>query len=150
MTRVLFLHGLESGPCGNKAQVLSAIFGPNSVCAPDMQVSLHRFDKKNSMVRALVYSPQAWLLALATLVEIIILITDFDHGYFGLGVFALLFYVGMNIVRDVVRKVNEVCIALQKQALDTFRPDLVVGSSYGGGIALFLIARVGFFWWNIL
>ena len=42
------MHGLEGGPGGKKTQYLERHF---EVCAPDMQISLFRLTKANSILR---------------------------------------------------------------------------------------------------
>jgi predicted esterase YcpF (UPF0227 family) len=46
--RVLFMHGLESGPKGNKARLLREHF---ELQAPDMEVSTWRLDRRRSVTR---------------------------------------------------------------------------------------------------
>lgn len=48
---LLFLHGLESGPGGSKAQHLRKAFPNNSVLVPDMEMSAFSLTKRNSFLR---------------------------------------------------------------------------------------------------
>ena len=98
--RVLFMHGLESGPLGSKAQYLSGRF--QAVETPDMQMSLWRIDRRNSLTRSLLRTvvsglwPSQWVAGAMT------------ESLAG-------------------------CLEVQRAAVADFRPDVVVGSSWGGG-----------------
>ena len=49
--KVLFVHGLESGPTGSKARYLLSHFDSDYVIVPDMQMSVFDIQKENSVVR---------------------------------------------------------------------------------------------------
>ena len=52
--RLLYMHGLESGPGGSKDTYLRRHF---QVCMPDMKISLYRLSKSNSVLRNAVRQP---------------------------------------------------------------------------------------------
>jgi len=48
---IVFLHGLESGPNGQKARFLRRSFGADNVSVPDLHMSSTAVSKRNSFVR---------------------------------------------------------------------------------------------------
>ncbi|KRX09183.1 hypothetical protein PPERSA_05852 [Pseudocohnilembus persalinus] len=57
--KVLFLHGLESGVQGSKANYLRKNF--KEVCVPDLKISVYKLNKQNSILRKLLFNPKNWL-----------------------------------------------------------------------------------------
>ena len=49
--RILFLHGLESGPTGSKVQYMLKHFGKDAVIVPDLEMSLFDYSKENALIR---------------------------------------------------------------------------------------------------
>ena len=72
MVRVLFVHGLESGPHGSKVRYLKRVFGDRNVYCANMRMSLWRPDRANSLLRSGLrevarrwYRPWAWVQPVA-------------------------------------------------------------------------------------
>jgi hypothetical protein len=61
--RVLFMHGLESGPRGSKAKLLGRHF---DLLAPDMEMSLWRLDRRRSILRNVSSLPHSRSHSIAT------------------------------------------------------------------------------------
>ena len=63
--KVLFMHGLESGPRGSKDRYLRRYF---EVCTPDMKTSLFGLTRANSVIRNVLRRPLflGWAAAAAT------------------------------------------------------------------------------------
>ena len=49
--RILFIHGLESGPNGSKARYLTQHFGKEITIIPDMEMSVFNIFRRNSIIR---------------------------------------------------------------------------------------------------
>lgn len=59
-----------------------------------------------------------------------------------MGVLGLLTYgVSKYLYKRAVRGLLEKCISIQEKAIKEFKPDIVVGSSFGGGICVLLAMR---------
>ncbi|KAL1503376.1 hypothetical protein AB1Y20_011427 [Prymnesium parvum] len=107
MVRVLYCHGLESGPHGYKVEAMRA-WAETVTCA-DQEMSLINPLKRHSIVRSLAAvlfdeGPSGWLPA-------------------------------------AFQRSLEKCAQLQREALSSCgRVDVLVGSSWGGAVALKLLA----------
>lgn len=154
MIKVQFIHGLESGPLGAKVQHLRR--AGFVVLAPDMQMSVRRLDRENSVVRNLLRLPEP-RLAVAM-------------GALGAG---LLWSRGAGLVpeesamktrrmlpwamlagagvlagarhkawaRQALSRSFERCVALQARQIEAHDPDILVGSSWGGAVTMELVRR---------
>jgi predicted alpha/beta-hydrolase family hydrolase len=139
--RVLFMHGLESGPGGTKDRYLRRHF---QVLTPDMHVSIYRFSKSNSVVRNALRRPLflGWAAGAAGS----LLCFAAWHGPLvwlaWLGVFgSLLMAIRRPLARQGLATSLERCVAIQADAIREYRPDIVVGSSWGGAVALICVSR---------
>ncbi len=105
--RILYVHGLESGPQGHKANYLRQGF--SEVHVPAMHTGTDQLDKQNSFARLAVRlapTTPPWRLRARAIEEAL-----------------------------------EVCVVIQRDAIAASRPDLVVGSSFGGAVLELLLAR---------
>lgn len=143
MSRVLFIHGLESSPQSTKVQKMrDAGFDVHAV---DMHVSKYNIIKKHAMIRS-VFRTQSfryWLLL--------------TMGMIGFSMFRhlpwtqilMLFLVGniflyfwrRNLIAEAWKISVASSIAIQEKAILDFKPNVIVGSSYGGAITCELIRR---------
>ncbi len=125
--RVLFVHGLESGPQGKKARVLrDAGF---DVVAESMPCSQRSMLKAPSTIA---------LFALATLTMIV----GMRLGILGALTSALLVLASAPFgLRWVIARAFQKSVAVQERALQQHAIDVVLGSSYGGAVALELLHR---------
>eukprot|EP00051_Salpingoeca_urceolata_P004259 m.63814 g.63814 ORF g.63814 m.63814 type:complete len:262 (+) comp13506_c0_seq1:139-924(+) len=131
--RVLFMHGLESGPRGSKARCLSRSF---EVTCEDMLVG---WGKSNSPLLHVVGQPSLWLVlwALVSTTALVWVSTTtwFWFLVFGgtaLGVAGLV--VRYRVVPVALADCVDTCLMMQRSALRD--ADVVVGSSFGGAVAL--------------
>jgi len=125
---VLFVHGLESGPQGRKARALrDAGFEVVAVAMPCSQ-------------RSMLKSPlTVGLFLLATLVMML----GMRLGWVGAIVAALLVLVSTPVgIRMIIARAFQKSVQVQQEALRKHAIDVVLGSSYGGAVALELL-RLG-------
>lgn len=136
--RVIFLHGLESGPNGDKVHALRA--AGIDVVAPDMEMSLRRLDRRNSVVRNLLRLRESRAAAAFALTTGVL---GGRRGWLaaGLGATAWIGVRGAALRRRALRRSYEACIAIQHAAILRDRPDVLLGSSWGGAVAVELVAR---------
>eukprot|EP00397_Hematodinium_sp_SG-2012_P063381 GEMP01087435.1.p1 GENE.GEMP01087435.1~~GEMP01087435.1.p1 ORF type:complete len:242 (+),score=41.70 GEMP01087435.1:56-727(+) len=125
MKRVLYLHGLESGAEGLKATYLRDHV--DTVVVPDLEVSLFDVRKPNCLLR----SP--WMLgvfggALA--------------GTVSLPLALLAVPLGFGCLRQGLVQLLQKCTDIAEEVLKAEQEfDLIVGSSWGGAVALKLLER---------
>mmetsp|Transcript_29171 Transcript_29171/g.53258 ORF Transcript_29171/g.53258 Transcript_29171/m.53258 type:complete len:245 (+) Transcript_29171:66-800(+) len=120
--RVLFAHGLESGKLGAKAQYMREHF---EMEVPDMAMSAYNPFKANSPSRAVV------ALGLGVTGCAIFAPTNVFVGCSLLSVGAV-----VPLTRWRMRQALNRCAEIHREALSTFKPDVLVGSSWGGAVAL--------------
>ena len=123
---VLFLHGLESGPQGRKARYLSQ--AGFTVVSHQMPCGRHHLAR--DPVAILAASSAATLLVGSTFRKGLLGFTIAACGLAGAAPFAM-----SRVMRSVLRR----SIAVQTHALATHPIDVVVGSSFGGAVALDLL-----------
>ena len=133
------LRRLESGPRGKKVQELKKVF---DVLAPDMEMSLSNLRQPNSVARNMFRTTalSIWMTVTAILTVGSLLgvlsITAWVAVLIS-AVFSL--FLAPFAFRQALDLSMMKCLAIQQQALTTFRPDVVVGSSWGGAIASLLL-----------
>lgn len=126
MPTVLYVHGLESGPSGRKARELAAAdFTVVAEQMPCGRVAVMR----DPVVISVVLSAVVALVVAAFTAGIIGAILAL-----GVGIAAIPFARAL-----VVRRVFLRSVEVQRRALAGARVDAVVGSSFGGAVALALI-----------
>lgn len=138
--RVLFVHGLEGHPNGTKVRALRA--AGLEVHAADMHMSLWGLRKKNSVARHMLRLPEPWLAAGAAFAG---LAWSARHRSFlrasaTVGLAAGWFAVRRRaVVGAAMARSLDACLDVQREALETFRPHVLVGSSWGGAVAMELL-----------
>lgn len=126
MKTVLFIHGLESGPQGNKPRALAEA-GYN-VVSEQMPCGRRHLFRDPWVVGA--------SLAAATTVSVI----AFSRGIrSAIKASALLATSTPWAYRAIVRRAFRRSVAVQKNCLQQHKIDVVVGSSFGGAVALELL-----------
>ncbi len=140
--KILFMHGLESGPKGSKARYLQQNF--QNVCIPNMQMSLFDIRKSNSVLRNILSCPIffIWLtaaiigliLALLTCKLLALLIWSITFS-------GILFVIRKCLIQQGLSASLERCIKIQADAIHNFQPDIIVGSSWGAFLALMCTSR---------
>jgi len=120
--RVLFMHGLESGAFGSKARWLSERF---ETAAPDQQVSAYNPLRRNGPMAACL----AYVFSFGAAAR-------YAGGSIGLSVAGLASAGLVPFLQWRMRVAMRRCVALMEVALRREKPDVVVGSSWGGAVAL--------------
>lgn len=133
MTRVLYVHGLESGPTGKKVQLLRAAgFEVRAVQMPCTRAHARR--------EPLLL---AWAASAVGLTLLALVAAAVGSTSPALAVLPLL-GAGASFSRVKVaatRRVFERSLAVQRQALAEGAVDVVVGSSFGGAVTLALLVE---------
>lgn len=126
MLRVLFIHGLESGPTGQKVRTLrSAGFEVVSLQMPCGRRGIQR-------------DPALWIGA--GLVIAAIVAAGMVGGWWVAGVAIAAALLMLPLARAaLIRRMLQRSVAVQQQALATHQIDVVVGSSFGGAVGLALL-----------
>lgn len=135
--RVLFIHGLESRANGSKARMLRE--QGFDVVAEEMHMGLFQLRRRNSAIRQLprlgesrvVGALALGLLVAAPAAPAIALGSALSVGWALARRRALL--------AKALGRSFDACLAIQRQAVEAARPDVVVGSSWGGAIAARLV-----------
>lgn len=139
--KILYIHGLESRPGGSKDLYLQQHF--QKVCAPDMEMSIYRLSRKNSVIRN-IFRLALFRLWLAFCFGIAIAL----YSQTPLLTFAVIPIVAVTFLllrktlgeKALAKSIRD-SVTLQKSAIETFQPDIVVGSSWGGAIALICVGQ---------
>ncbi|WP_372371450.1 alpha/beta hydrolase [Candidatus Uabimicrobium sp. HlEnr_7] len=137
--KIIFMHGLESGILGKKSQYLRENF--ENVYTPDMQMSMLNLKKKNSIIRNVT---RTWIFRMWTFFIIIVLFRlSYDWQSLASLFFSFVsfFLIKKRIFQSALSMSLQQCTSIQSKALQDFKPDLVVGSSWGGLIALNCITQ---------
>ena len=137
--RVLFVHGLESGPTGGKVVGMREL--GLEVVAVDMHMSQWRLDKKNSFLRNTLRLWQTWVAGFLLLAALpVFLLTDPWSGV-AMGVGAVVWgrLRWKSWVALAISKSMAACVDLQRAALAKHEVDVVIGSSWGGAVSIELL-----------
>lgn len=127
MTRVMYVHGLESGPTGKKAKLLAeAGFDVTAVLMPCSQK----------------YALRDPLIAVWAIVSITAVLTGARSSWLhALAAVVVAFGAFFPVKALVTRRVLERSVEVQRRHLEVARPDVVLGSSFGGAVSLELLRR---------
>jgi len=138
--RVLFVHGLEGHPNGTKVRVLRE--QGFDVHAADMHMSKWNLRRKNSVARQLLQMPEPWLAAglglvgLASSVRRRSAAGAFASAALSTGWLAVR---RRALIGQAMTRSFRACVDVQRDALAAYRPDIVIGSSWGGAVVAELI-----------
>ena len=147
--KVLYMHGLESTAWGAKSDRLKHVVA--EVEAVQMPVKhLRALSGPNPHVKAALACALVGVLAIAG--GLLLLLHSDEVWEAGLNwrqqlAVVLLFAGGLSLaatllfVQWALQFLVEACYAVQRAALRRFKPDVVMGSSFGGGMAQLLLAR---------
>lgn len=141
-TKILYIHGMETGPHGTMYQALNAKF---QVKAPNMRVSMFKF-QRNSLVRNLIKTtPFIRAIVVVTLSYVVSVAFKSEESkmhYVAVGLGLLyLFYSRKRIASDTVKMSLNTSIEIQRNAIKEFEPDIIIGASWGGFVTLELIRK---------
>jgi hypothetical protein len=137
--RVLFVHGLESGPSGGKVVGMREL--GLEVVAVDMHMSQWRLDKKNSFLRNILRLWQAWmtLFLLLGALPVALLANPWSGVAMGVGAIVWGRIRWKSWVALAISKSLTACVDIQRGALAQQEIDVVVGSSWGGAVCIELL-----------
>ncbi|RAL20077.1 hypothetical protein DL240_18780 [Lujinxingia litoralis] len=138
----MFVHGLESGPSGEKVQGLRA--QGLEVVAADMQMSLKRLDRCNSVSRNLLRTPEVQAAGVVSAALVGLGLgrrSVWPVGLAGVALGAWWSGRGEALTRQAIMASYRRCVEVQREAIARFEPDVVLGSSWGGAITLELMLR---------
>ncbi len=140
--RILFMHGLESGPGGSKDRYLRQHF--EDVRTPDMKMSLYRLTKSNSVARNALRRPL--FLGWATAATVTLPLAWLTYGLVAISAWAAVFVavlaaIRRPLIRQALAASLDRCVAVQADAIGEFRPEVVIGSSWGSVVALMCTSR---------
>jgi len=145
---VLLMHGLETPATGGeKGRNLRTVFGDSNVIVPDMKLREFRSVRKNPLV-ALAYGVVGSTVALSV-GALYWAWKGRPHSSYGSAwkrwalapaVLLVGYLTFRKLFRSIVAAMLEQSLAIQRAALVAHKPDLVVGSSWGGGVAVNLLA----------
>ena len=140
--RILFMHGLESGPGGSKDRYLRQHF--EEVCTPDMKMSLFRLTRSNSVLRNALRRPLflGWTTAAAvTLPFAVVTYAPVALPEWAAVFGGVLVTIRKRLARQALAASLNRSIAIQAAAIREFHPDIVIGSSWGSLVALMCVSR---------
>ncbi len=138
---VLFIHGLESHPNGSKVRALRA--RGFAVTAPDLMMGLTQLRRRNSAVRQLASLAEVRVVAgVASLLLIAAIVAGAWAlaGAMSVAVALWLVVRGQALFAAALSRSFEACVRIAASALAQTSPDVLVGSSWGGAVAVELIA----------
>ncbi len=131
-TKVLYMHGLESGPRGRKVERLSRNFDVHAV---DMGGILRR--GRSSTNPDTLVLVQALVAGLFLTLYLARYSTAFNSAMTLFGTVV----VSVGLYKMIVSKVVYACLRAQVEAIESFAPDIVVGSSFGGALGVMAIGE---------
>ena len=138
--KILYIHGMEAGPNDVKYKALNAEF--KNIYAPNMQVSMTRLQTNSILCNIFKQSSLIW----STLVSVLIFgaMQYYDSNKYikyGFVVSCLLslIYFRKKLLSNAVKKSMETCIEMEYGAIKHYKPDLIIGASWGGFITMRLI-----------
>ena len=137
--RVLFIHGLESGPTGSKVSGMREL--GLEVFAVDMKMSQWRLSKQNSILRSILRLWQAWVAIFLLLGALPVALWANPWSGVAMGVGAIVWgrLRWKSWVALAIGKSLAACVDLQRQALAEHEIDVIVGSSWGGAVSIELL-----------
>ena len=123
--KILYVHGLESGPCGRKFHALKQDF---DVYSPDMQMSILNIKRKNSFACKAIRQHALPLI----IVVVMLIFAIICNGYYkyilmaliGLYILIILIFHKKWIGFIVSSSLNQ-CVAIINSAILEFKPDLI-------------------------
>ena len=143
--RVLFLHGFESDPDAPQGKVADLRAEFEAVDAPALQTGKLQFHRRNSVLRCLLRLPAlraAAALAAGSLLACTVSGAPLRSSLLCLALpLAWMAAVHKWLVASAVEASVVASLAVARDAVTRFRPDVVVGSSWGGGLATLLVQQ---------
>ncbi len=145
--RILFIHGLEGSPKGTK--VIKLREQGFEVHAEDMFMSVMDLKRQNSVIRNLLRLKEPWIV-LAIIIGFLAVsvmegwATQSNALWFALcAILMSRLWVKLrakDMASQAMGSSFDACVAIQANAVRAVKPDIVVGSSWGGAVAVKLLA----------
>lgn len=139
--RVVFLHGLESGPNGTKTQRMRE--AGIDVVAPAFEMGTNQWSRRNSVVRMLARLPELWAIAALGVGAVGLVARGMLLEGIGLVALALAWFAArkQKLVAVAVGRSFDACVRIARDTVRDAKPDVLVGSSWGGAVACELVRR---------
>ena len=140
---ILFLHGLEAGINGEKGLFLRKNF--KNCIYPDLEVSIYKIHKANSILRLILLNPIFICLISALTIFCYYICTKIGL-IVGIPINVLLFVISLLLTKKFfIRKAVDIAmdnnIYVAYREIIKYNPKVLIGSSWGGAVALTLIKR---------
>ena len=143
--RVLFLHGFESDPDAPQGKVADLRAEFEAVDAPALHTGKLQFHRRNSVLRCLLRLPAlraAAALAAGSLLGCTVSGAPLRYSLLCLALpLAWMAAVHKWLVSSAVEASVVASLAVARDAVTRFCPEVVVGSSWGGGLATLLVQQ---------
>eukprot|EP00696_Hemimastix_kukwesjijk_P001059 gnl/Hemi2/11377_TR3937_c0_g1_i1.p1 gnl/Hemi2/11377_TR3937_c0_g1~~gnl/Hemi2/11377_TR3937_c0_g1_i1.p1 ORF type:complete len:280 (+),score=55.17 gnl/Hemi2/11377_TR3937_c0_g1_i1:44-883(+) len=136
--RVLYMHGFGSSPQGSKSRILRSLF--DTAC-PSMATDLRQMQnfRQNRLLQCIVL-----VAVMCLLLDLLILRwagTWLWGAVYAAVVTFVSWQVGWYLFRWMACQVVDRCVAIQLAAIQKHKPHVIVGSSWGAGIAVMCLLR---------
>jgi hypothetical protein len=138
--RLLFLHGLESNPQGSKVRGLRA--QGFDVVAPDFRMGLLALRRENSALRMVVRLGEVRIATGAFIATTLVAAVVGSLGALGMAIMGMLLWLllrGRALVATALKASFDASVSIARSALHDARPDVLVGSSWGGAVGAELL-----------
>ncbi len=139
---VCFVHGLEGTPQG--AKVVGMRAQGLEVMAPDMHMSVWNVRRKNSAVRSMLRLPEVRALGIAGFACGVLSVrkqSAWPLAAWGLGVGAFGLARKDQLARRGLARSFDVSLDIVARDVLDAKPDVIVGSSWGGAVCMELVRR---------
>lgn len=127
------MHGLHGSQDGYKSRYLMENF--KDVHIPNMHSGYYNLNK-NSILMSFFKTKISWIYTI-----LLIFLTYFSYWKILLLSFAMGLLFRKIFIKYAIRKSFFTCKKLQEKAVEEFKPDIIIGSSWGGAIAASLIVE---------
>jgi hypothetical protein len=140
---ILFLYGLDAGTNSPKSKYLKKNY--QNCVVPDLDVSIYKINRKNSFLRIILLNP-----IMIALLSFTIFVFIFLYKYFNVYISIILplsiLIITLKLTKNYfvsygVSKALENNICLAEKEIKKHNPKVLIGSSWGGAIAVNLIQR---------
>lgn len=135
---MLFLHGLEGSPNGSKVRALRA--EGFAVEAPDMKMGMWAWGREHSVLRQLLRLGEVRLSLGLGLLGLVALVVSVAGGCLTLLIIGRLILRRHVLAAEALSRSFDDCVRVAAAAAAESEADVLVGSSWGGAVALELVA----------
>eukprot|EP01060_Flectonema_neradi_P011068 TRINITY_DN18130_c2_g1_i1.p1 TRINITY_DN18130_c2_g1~~TRINITY_DN18130_c2_g1_i1.p1 ORF type:complete len:237 (+),score=27.87 TRINITY_DN18130_c2_g1_i1:141-851(+) len=140
--KILYIHGLESGPQGHKVTELRKYYGEDKVIVEPMNVSLTGLTLRNGILRRLLSVAASKLMLGAAAVAA----AAYGKGWWwggSVAVIVLLYFIinRKKLLAQSLQLSFQSCLTIQSKAIQKHQPDVVIASSFGGAVAVELLQK---------